>query len=174
MAKNKSVYFTLLVLFTCICSYSQSPLRQSVEANALAQVGVRELTGSNDGKAVESYLATCGLKKGNAWCAAFVNFCYVKSGVKTINSAWAPAWHPSSKIIWKQGTHLQQLPQVADVFGLWINGRIGHVGIIQKWNTKIVTTIEGNTNEAGSREGDGVYKKFRLTKQIYCVSKWLD
>ena len=28
------------------------------------------------------------------------------------------------------------------------------------------TTVEGNTNEAGSREGDGVYRKSRHTSQV--------
>jgi hypothetical protein len=33
--------------------------------------------------------------------------------------------------------------------------------------------VEGNTNEAGSNEGDGVYKKRRLINSIYQVANWV-
>ena len=67
-------------------------------------------------------------------------------------------------------------PLPGDVMGLYFAhlGRIAHVGIIYRWGEKKVVTIEGNTNDAGSREGDGVYKKIRLTRQIYAVSNWID
>ena len=36
-----------------------------------------------------------------------------------------------------------------------------HIGIVAKPGKSIITTIEGNTNDAGGREGDGCYEKTR-------------
>jgi len=132
---------------------------------------VREATGKNDGEQVEKYLSSTGLGKGNAWCAAFVNWTLKKCGIKTINSAWSPSWFPASKVVYENG---KGSPQTGDVFGIYFSSkkRIAHVGFIDKWGDDYVITVEGNTNNAGSREGDGVYKKRRLKRQIYKVSRW--
>jgi hypothetical protein len=169
MAKNKFGIAVLLCLFVGICSYGQSPLRKRVIDTALAEVGVKELTGKNDGHAVEKYLKVCGLPKGYAWCAAFISWNYQVNCVTTFKSAWAPSWFPKNKAL-KPGA----IPQPGDVGGIWISDRIGHVFFIYKWDAKITQTIEGNTNEAGSREGDGVYIKRRLTRQIYKTANWID
>lgn len=67
------------------------------------------------------------------------------------------------------------MPQAGDVFGIWFEdrGRIAHIGFVMKWEMRRVTTVEGNTNDAGGRDGDGVYKKYRLTNQIYMVSDFI-
>lgn len=170
MAKN--IYISLTLLFLLATFYSSSQSGNLVIDTALSQIGVREATGKNDGTQVEKYLKSCNLGKGYAWCAAFITWCYQVNKVKAKTTAWAPAWFtPASKVIYTRANGGLQ-PKRGDVFGLWINNRIGHVGFIYKWDAKFVTTIEGNTNEAGSREGDGVYKKKRLTKQVHIVSRW--
>lgn len=174
MAKNKTHIGCLLVLLIGFCAYGQSPLRKAVVDTALSQVGVREATGKNDGAAVEKYLKGCKLGKGHAWCAAFVTWNFQVNNVKALKSAWAPSWFPIGNTIYLRGKVDRGPPQPGDVFGLWINNRIGHVGFIYKWGSKVTTTVEGNTNDAGSREGDGVYVKRRLTKQIYSVSSWIN
>ncbi|WP_317899427.1 CHAP domain-containing protein [Aurantibacillus circumpalustris] len=178
MAKNMRGAACLLWLFISLCSNGQSNIRakrQAVIDTALSQVGVREATGKNDGREVEKYLKIVGLGKGYAWCAAFVSWDYKVNRITTFKTAWAPAWFPENRILFK-GTVLKinTTPQPGDLGGLWINKRIGHVFIIYAWGDKTVKTIEGNTNEAGSREGDGVYIKRRLRKQIYTVSNWID
>jgi hypothetical protein len=146
----------------------------------ISQLGIREATGHNDGKQVETYLAVTKLGKGNPWCAAFLAWCFHEAGVVTINSAYAPNWFPSSKTIYTRGNrlNLKFTPTQADVFGLWFNNlhRIAHVGFIDQWSSGngYVITVEGNTNEAGSREGDGVYRKRRLKRTIYKVANWID
>lgn len=120
------------------------------------------------------YLASAGLSKGNPWCAAFVTWTFKTAGVKAVVSGYSPAWFPTGKTIYTNGKG--QTPARADVFGLWFasKGRIAHVGFIDSWGQgSYVITVEGNTNEGGSREGDGVYRKRRLKKQIYKVSRWL-
>lgn len=146
--------------------------RTAVADTYMSQLGVREATGQNDGLEVEMYLASTNLGAGYAWCAAFVNWVYKQNDVaRPDKGAWSPAWFPNKRLI-DTGKHT---PQRADLFALYYTNlkRIGHVGFIHEWGTSYVTTVEGNTNNAGSREGDGVYKKRRLTRQIHRVSDWI-
>lgn len=141
-----------------------------------SQIGIREKTGNNDGKAVEGYLKSVGLGKGNPWCAAFVYWSLSAAGVENIpRSGYSPSWFPKKKVIYS--SDIKKPPPLAgDVFGIWFSGkgRIAHVGFIDSWTSgTYCITVEGNTNEAGSREGDGVYRKRRLKSQIYKVSRWI-
>lgn len=146
----------------------------SITTAYLSQLGVREATGHNDGKQVEKYLRAVGLGKGYPWCAAFVRWCYDTAGIKTkINGAAASAHNPNNLVYYKSKQH--QEPQPGDVFTLWYTqlNRIGHTGFYHKTvNSTIYESIEGNTNEAGSREGDGVYKKYRSLRATYSISRW--
>ncbi|GAL83407.1 hypothetical protein MYP_634 [Sporocytophaga myxococcoides] len=143
-----------------------------------SQIGVHELTGNNDGPEIEAYLRVCGLPKGHAWCAAFVSWVFDRANIKAIKSAWAPSWFPNKNVIFKNGKSLPEKPSPSqgDVFGIYFLNlkRVGHVGFIDNWNYSktTVVTVEGNTNAAGSREGDGVLRKYRLKSQIYTVSRW--
>lgn len=62
-----------------------------------------------------------------------------------------------------------------DVFGLYFpeKARIAHVGFIDQWDGTWLTTVEGNTNDSGSREGDGVYRKKRLVRTVYKVARYI-
>lgn len=133
---------------------------------AKSQVGVREATGNNDGPQVEQYLAYTGNKKGEPWCAAFVSWVFGQVGLRQPRSAWSPALFPPH--------HLVKAAKPATVFGIYFpeKGRIAHVGLVEKQRKNWVYTIEGNTNVAGSREGDGVYQKLRHVKTISCYADW--
>jgi hypothetical protein len=167
-------------------------LKQKVVTSYTSQIGVRELTGQNDGKEVDMYLASTGFTnnklyrektgKGYAWCAAFVTWSFKESTkdihyvIKIPASAWAPSWFPPSNTIYVKGKPTKVKPERADVFGIYYakDDRIGHVGFIDDWpEGEYVVTVEGNTNAAGSREGDGVYRKKRLKANIYKVSRWV-
>lgn len=54
-------------------------------------------------------------------------------------------------------------PQAGDIVLFRFNGSAypNHIGLVTGFTGANVTTIEGNTNVAGSREGDGVYEKVR-------------
>jgi hypothetical protein len=124
------------------------------------------------------YLASVRLGKGYAWCGAFANWTLTQCALPTPKgAAMAMAWFPKSKIIWQRSSKASGTPQRGDLFGLYYDHlkRIGHVGFVDQWSTSTgyAITVEGNTNEAGSREGDGVYRKRRLIRQIYAVSDWV-
>ena len=141
-----------------------------------AEIGVRELTGKNDGPRVEEYLASVELGKGYAWCAAFVTWTFKQAEIDAAVSAWSPSWFPQKNVIYTHGSHTNRTPGTADVFGIYFQnlGRIAHVGFIDDWeNGDFCITVEGNTNDEGPCDGDGVYRKRRLKSQIYKISRWI-
>jgi hypothetical protein len=175
MAKNKIILLSLFCIVGSVGLFSQNTAIDRVRAIYMAELGTREATGRNDGQRVEQYLASCNLPKGNAWCAAFVSWTYQQAGVNAMSSAWSPSWFQRN-VIYSTTSTTNQTPQPADVFGIYFASkkRIAHVGFIDQWGTgPHCITVEGNTNEAGSREGDGVYRKRRLKSQIYQVSRWI-
>lgn len=67
------------------------------------------------------------------------------------------------------------MPLPGDVFGLYYPEKklIGHIGFIHRYREDITITVEGNTNNAGSSEGDGVYMKRRPTRQLYIIARYI-
>lgn len=61
---------------------------------------------------------------------------------------------------------VQTIPKAGDVFILDLGKGLGHTGIVEKVSGDIIHTIEGNTNENGSREGYKVCRRKRETKTI--------
>jgi len=57
----------------------KAKLIQASRDSAIAQVGVREKTGRNDGYKVEQYLKSVGRFKGDAYCAAGLYWCFYSS-----------------------------------------------------------------------------------------------
>lgn len=180
MAKNTYLFICLL-LYNIGISYAQSGdtgstiIRHKVTSTYTSQIGVRELTGNNDGKAVETYLRYCGLSKGEPWCASFVCWVYGQNNVLNPRSGYCPDLFKQKNLVWKRNSHRNATPRQGDIFGIYFpeRQRIAHTGFIDKWGTTQVSTVEGNTNQSGSREGDGVYRKIRLTRQIYAAAKFI-
>ena len=129
-------------------------------ALAEKELGVRELRGKNEGPQVEIYLRYVGLGKGHAWCAAFVSWLHGQAGAAQPRSGWSPALFPASKQL--------KAAQPGAVLGIYVPAlkRIAHVGLVTGVRQDWVQSIEGNTNPAGSREGDGVYKRLRHRRSI--------
>jgi len=146
---------------------SQNLLRMALVNTASKEVGVRELTEHNDGVRVEAYLATVNLKKGEPYCASFISFVFAQCGQSSPRTGWCPDLFPPSRLA------RSALP--GDVAGIYFpeKGRIAHVGLVVHQMGSWVTVIEANTNVAGSREGDGVYKKLRNIKAIRSLADWV-
>ena len=171
--------------------------RNHVQQIYAAELGVREKTGENDGPKVEEYLRHVKLKKGDPWCAAFACWVLDQAGIANPRTGWSPGLFAKSKVIWERSREVagkivavagrktvaeqgvaeavKSLPQKGDIFGIWFRdkGRIAHVGFVDSWSEKWLITVEGNTNEAGSREGDGVWRKRRLVASVYQVSDFI-
>lgn len=130
------------------------------------ELGVRELSGHNDGPRVAAYLRYTGVEQGNPWCAAFVSWVFGQAGYAAPRTAWSPALFPLSK-------RTKQI-NPAVVFGIYFSHlkRIAHCGLVERQEGDWLITIEGNTNIAGSREGDGVYRKRRPLKAMKYFADW--
>lgn len=139
-----------------------------------AQIGVREATGKNDGVQVEKYLRSVNLGKGYAWCAAFVHWCLVQAGYTNSITAWSPTAHNSKNVIYAEQRWYGS-PRPGDVGTLYYPRlkRIAHTFFWDgRLNDKIYRSVEGNTNGAGSREGDGVYRKYRSYRATHSITRW--
>ena len=177
MSKSRYLLSILLCFSFVVCSgFGGDPVRDAVKHTYDSQIGVREKTGHNDGKMVETYLRYCSLDKGNPWCASFVCWTYGQAGVANPHSGFCPDLFTVKKVIYRRGSKInKEPPQPGDVWGLYFpeKGRVAHVGFVDQWGAKYCITVEGNTNEAGSREGDGVYRKRRPVRSIYVVASYI-
>ena len=138
-----------------------STLAQRALEVARTQLGVREATGHNDGAAVESYLRSVGLGKGYAWCQSFVYWCYSQAA-KALGVA-NPLIQTGGVLDHWERTHGQKvkIPQTGDIFIMDFGEGKGHTGFVKEIKGSMMITVEGNTNDANSREGDGVYERYR-------------
>ena len=125
-----------------------------------------EPKGSNRGKDVEKYLNSVGLDGGFAWCAAFVNWGTLMAG----NSERPKS--PSMAASWLKFKPKSLLTIQRGDLGGWINkDGTGHVfpitKVVRKFGIPVeVHTLEGNSNDEGSREGFEVCRRIRSVKGL--------
>ena len=133
---------------------------------ALTKNGVCENPkGSNAGAEVEMFLKSVGLGKGYAWCMAFVYWC-VQNACKDLN-----VQNPLIKTAgvlrqWDETTCRKQpktsrAVKAGDIFIMEFSKGAGHTGFVEKVAGSLIYTIEGNTNDDGSREGYEVARRQR-------------
>ena len=146
---------------------------------AQGQVGQSEQPkGSNSGPMVNEYLKSVGLKPGYAWCQAFVYWCYETAAeqLNLVNPVLRTAgvhdcWNRSStghvpgsnrnKIAKAEAILKPQALRPGCQFILSFDGAAGHTGIVEKTEGNVPYTIEGNSNNNGSREGYEVVRHKR-------------
>lgn len=153
-----------IVWFT---AFGSSPLpERDLLAIARAEIGVKEATGRNDGKRVEEYLAVVGLGKGHAYCAAFASWVYKQAGYDRPRTGWSPALFPESRRI--------NTPAPGALFGIYFPSmkRVAHCGFVEAVRKDWISTIEANTNLSGARDGDGVHRRTRHIRSIFCYADW--
>lgn len=143
-------------------------LRGAALAVALEMLGVQEQGGSNRGRQVEAFQRAAGIRPGDPWCAAFVNWCAERAaerlGVRSpLERVPLQGYVPSYVDTFPAVTLDNALP--GDLFAVWSPARMryAHIGFVRGvlgrgWN---LSTVEGNTNEAGGREGDRVLSRVR-------------
>jgi peptidoglycan hydrolase-like protein with peptidoglycan-binding domain len=144
---------------------------------ALSQEGVRE-TAPNRGPEVDAYIERVGLDPTRAlsWCAAFVYWSYDEAAAKLkiadpcfktggVLNHWAKC-PPAARVYAQDAFDNPALIRPGAIFIVDHGGGKGHTGIVTRVADGQIGTIEGNTNRAGSREGDGVYQKTRTIGSI--------
>ena len=138
--------------------HTNNTLAERALSVARSQIGVEEIPrGSNGGPQVAAYLKCIGLSVGYPWCMAFVYWC--------VNRAAADLGMPNPLVKtggvlrqWNETT-LRKLParsggvKPGDIFIMDFGRGAGHTGFLVSVQNGIASTLEGNTNDEGGRDG---------------------
>ena len=145
---------------------------------AKKEVGVREHPrNTNRGKRVQEFQNATWLDgTGWAWCAAFICWLCREAGVKdSVRPKTAGAWDferwarkASSPVnLYKPASKTKI--QAGDILVF----SQSHIGLASHGQgVKSVSTIEGNTDASGSREGGGVYARSRRLSEVRSVIRF--
>lgn len=178
--KRKYAIRIFLVFVICVALVSRSVGSETSEIrgkliNSLeTQLNVRE-TAPNRGYMVDKYLHSVGVDQPAPWCAAFVSYNLQQFRIANPGTAWSPDYARQKDVIY-QPKRGGKNPLPGDVVTYYYPNlkRVGHVGFYtRKDPSGYIITIEGNTNGAGSREGDGVYKKKRELSKIWAITRYI-
>ena len=130
---------------------------------ARSQIGVQEIGRSNRGKQVDAYLRMVGAGLGNPWCAGLTFWCKQEAAdaLKVDNPFIKSAYTPDignfarerSILIPCHGPNGFNKPQPGDDFLVMGPSRFHHTGIVESAESDSWTSIEGNSNSDGSRDG---------------------
>lgn len=141
---------------------------------AQTQVGQTEKPlGSNWGMPVQNYLASVGINFPASWCMAFMYYCFDHAALQL--GVTNPLFKTGGVLAQYNNRRanlvaidplkpLQDQLLPGDIFIMRMEGGEGHTGIIENLNGDTIHTIEGNTNNNGSREGTAVERKIRYNK----------
>lgn len=156
------------------------PLREAIARIAESKIGVKESGGNNKGKDLQPFFdadnydpnGSAPGDDGYAWCASFVCWCVmVAIAGRAITfqrprtpsafgfEAWSLAQDNSTNTKRNPGTDIKRGDLVIFSFS--------HIGIaVADATATHITTVDGNTNAAGSREGNMVARKTRRLTQV--------
>jgi hypothetical protein len=130
---------------------------------AATYVGIRE-TKRNRGPEVDAFLFDVGLdptKGSYPWCAAFVYAVFKRASAALVVPNPVPRTAGVLKLWDRSPDWARGKAKPGAIFILDHGQGRGHTGIVEAVGPLHLITIEGNTNELGSREGDGVYRRTR-------------
>lgn len=116
--------------------------------------------------------------QGQAWCACFVSWVFMKTfGKETATKLlkhWPYTYCPTMANLFK----LNANPKVGDIVIFYRNGVFAHTGIVISVNGDRFTTIEGNTSGGSTiiPNGGGVCKKSYYNSNLpgtkFCTPDW--
>lgn len=156
-------------------------IAEAVARAAESKIGVRESGGPNRGAALQPFFdadaydpnGRASGDDGYAWCAAFVCWCVMVAVAGRVITFLRPrtpsAWGFEAWSLAQDSSTWTLKPPGKDIRrGDIVIFNFSHIGIAVGIPDKKgwVRVVEGNTNQAGSREGDGVYLKVRNISSI--------
>ena len=157
------------------------PLPVAALAVAHDFVGLREIGGDNRGPGVEWILRAAGLSPGAPWCAAYVNravevACAIHNVVSPLESVPLQGYVQSYYEHGVENGWLAPFTRVipGDLFLVYsqTKGRYAHIGFVDRLVNGTIHTVEGNTNDDGSREGYGVFTRERPLSERIIFLHW--
>lgn len=144
---------------------------------ALSQVGVQEVPrGSNRGPQVDEYVRSVGLDPAGkyAWCVALMYWCFKQAAEAMGRPNPLPRTGGVHDMFNKaKGKYQVRMAMPGDlVFMDFGNGK-GHVYMVERVSKAGNHSVEGNTNDDGSREGYEVCKRIRpMTGRILGILRF--
>lgn len=124
------------------------------------QVGYRE--GRNNWN---KYAPIAGHTQSLAWCATFLVAMFKQAGQELPPGANTAGCWPNNQAF-KRAGRFSYYPAVGSIFFIGSIGQV-HTGLVYAYDSTYVYTIEGNTNDDGSANGNGVYKRRRTRASIF-------
>nr|WP_143838583.1 CHAP domain-containing protein [Nitrospira cf. moscoviensis SBR1015] len=132
--------------------------------------------GSNAGQAVEAFQRVTGNRPPDPWCASFIAYC----GRAAFGQDWPVPMTASCQALhdWAmRENRITTMPDSGDLYLLYYPSltRMAHIAIIEHVRPDgSLQTIEGNTNDGGSRDGFGVFRRTRKPKPTDAFVRWID
>lgn len=152
-------------------------IRQKLIAYAEWYIGQKEKKGNSgfEDEGFQKELTNAGWYIGAAWCAFFVKVVVKKlfTGdlLKAVNAQFNGSAKQTFDNVKRAGTfETGDVPEDGCICVCLLgHGPSGHMYIVKNAGIEAntATTIEGNTNAAGSREGDRVARKLRTNKRAF-------
>lgn len=146
-----------------------SDLALKALSHAIDEIGVREDGGPNRGPEVDVYLRAVGLdpaRDSYPWCAAFVFWCYQRAAGNLKAPLTLPRTASVRKLLEASTGQRTQFPQRGAIFVQDHGSGRGHCGLVLDVGGRTIVTVEGNTNDDGSREGIGVFLRTRHNHDV--------
>jgi hypothetical protein len=152
-------------------------IQEVIKHIAISRLGIQEKPGNQGFQSGEYQreLETIGWKIGWAWCVFAAQEIWEKAYAATdskvisqIRQYFTPSAVSTLKSF-KNNEHgfiVSKEPGIGSI-AIWqryINGKAdwrGHAAVVIGHDLLSITTVDGNSNHAGSREGDGIFKKTR-------------
>jgi len=157
---------------------SYLPLSECAVEYARDFIGLEE-HGSNLGPGVEWFQRLGRIRAGQPWCAAFVNgvaeiACAVKDVTGPLEAVPLQGYVQSYYDYGSSEGWLVDEPDVGDLFLVWHESkeRYAHIGFVQIALPGYIKTVEGNSNDDGSREGREVAENWRQIKPGIVFLRW--
>ncbi len=150
-------------------------------------IGIVEKGGNNKGFTdpyFRKLMEKQGWRPGYAWCSFFVMGVLDECNVPHTITGWSPTAYNRKDVIFTNGKFVQSYsPNDVLVMTLSYGDKnnkarykgIGHTGIVELVGKYSVRTVEGNTNDRGTRDsrtGDGVYRKVRPLSRNLHITRW--
>lgn len=147
--------------------------RARVKAFAQATIGQKEISGNLgfQSQEFERLMKEVGWHEGDQWCVYFAKLTWYNRSPDWLKPKIKKSISGSSQQTWENVSKdpafvVSKIPKPGDmvIWQTYKNGVgewSGHAGIVTKVGFNDFKTIEGNTNDAGSREGYTVAPKDR-------------
>jgi len=152
-----------------------APAVPCVVSSAVADIGTKEQW-ENGGPRVDEYLRSVKLGTGFYWCAAFAHAKHRECGIVLEPAReFASALRFSKEnVVFRRGQETDTVGAPGYVYTMNYGKGKGHIGIEESEDEDFITGIEGNTNDGGSRNGNGVYRRVRDKQTIWTVNNYLN